>query len=177
MDEKDSVARYAPMITHLLLEADALQELSSRGGGPHIEHRWAAFMSAWNQLPEEVRNTYFSIALRERIMRSQIPAIADVSDVPPHAGINQVNVRAIVDRGRERDNYGEIRREVARRKRVNRGEEADVGEGRKAAPLVNYGSGLRQTRRGGATTIKAMAPIMEYNDIGDDPYVMRPKVQ
>ena len=71
----------------------------------------------------------------------------------------------------------EIKDTVARAKRVKRGEASGVGRGRKAAPLVNYGSGLRQTRRGGATTIKAMAPIMEYNDIGDDPYVMRPKVQ
>ena len=44
-------------------------------------------------------------------------------------------------------------------------------------PLVNYGSGLRKTRRGGATTIKPMAPVLEFNEAADDPYVMRPKVQ
>ena len=45
------------------------------------------------------------------------------------------------------------------------------------APLVNYGSGVRQTRRGGARTIQGMAPILEFNEAADDPYVMRPKVQ
>ena len=93
------------------------------------------------------------------------------------------------DRRRRRDepdyDRGEELRKIQadrRRKRdqLNSGnvaDSSDVGEGKKATPLVNYGSGLRQTRRKGATTIKAMAPIMEYNDIGDDPYVMRPKVQ
>ena len=106
--------------------------------------------------------------------RNQRPAIVDV---PPFSGLNRVDVMALGDR----DIEGEISRNVsnARRRKLqlSRGDEADVGEGRKATPLVNYGSGLRKTRRGGATTIKAMAPIMEYNDIGDDPYVMRPKVQ
>ena len=45
------------------------------------------------------------------------------------------------------------------------------------APLVNYGSGVRQTRRGGARTIQGMAPILEFSEAADDPYVMRPKVQ
>ena len=43
--------------------------------------------------------------------------------------------------------------------------------------LVNYGSGVRRTRRGGARTIQGMAPILEFNEAADDPYVMRPKVQ
>ena len=43
-------------------------------------------------------------------------------------------------------------------------------------PLVNYGSGLRQTRRGGARTIQGMAPILEFNEAADDPYVMRQQV-
>jgi hypothetical protein len=37
---------------------------------------------------------------------------------------------------------------------------------------VNYGSGLRQTKRGGRVTIKSMPSIMEYNEMADDPYVM-----
>jgi hypothetical protein len=45
------------------------------------------------------------------------------------------------------------------------------------APLVNYGSGMRQSRRGGARTIQGMAPVLEFNEAADDPYVMRPKVQ
>ena len=44
-------------------------------------------------------------------------------------------------------------------------------------PLVNYGSGVRQTRRGGARTVQGMAPILEFNEAADDPYVMRQKVQ
>jgi hypothetical protein len=38
--------------------------------------------------------------------------------------------------------------------------------------LVNYGSGLRQTKKGGRITIKTMAPVMEHNEMADDPYVM-----
>ena len=45
------------------------------------------------------------------------------------------------------------------------------------APLVNHGPGVRQTRRGGARTTQGMAPILEFNEAADDPYVMRPKVQ
>ena len=44
------------------------------------------------------------------------------------------------------------------------------------APLVNYGAGVRQMRRGGGKTIKAMAPILEFNEAADDPYVMRQQV-
>ena len=45
------------------------------------------------------------------------------------------------------------------------------------APLVNYGSGMRQKRHGGARTIQGVAPILEFSEAADDPYVMRPKVQ
>ncbi len=38
---------------------------------------------------------------------------------------------------------------------------------------VTYGTGLRQSKKGGRVTVKGMAPIMEFNDVGDDPYVMR----
>ena len=53
------------------------------------------------------------------------------------------------------------------------------GEGRgqqalgKRAPLVNYGAGVRQMRKGGGKTIRAMAPILEFNETADDPYLMR----
>ena len=56
------------------------------------------------------------------------------------------------------------------------------GEGRgqqalgKQAPLVNYGAGVRHMRKGGGKTIKAMAPILEFNETADDPYVMRQQV-
>jgi hypothetical protein len=39
--------------------------------------------------------------------------------------------------------------------------------------LVNYGQGIRQSKKGGRMLVKGMAPIMEFNDVGDDPYVMR----
>lgn len=44
------------------------------------------------------------------------------------------------------------------------------------APLVNYGTGVRQIRRGGGKTINTMAPILEFNETADDPYVMRQQV-
>jgi hypothetical protein len=56
------------------------------------------------------------------------------------------------------------------------------GEGRgqqalgKRAPLVNYGAGVRQMRKGGGKTIRAMAPILEFNETADDPYLMRQQV-
>ena len=42
--------------------------------------------------------------------------------------------------------------------------------------LVNYAPGVRQSKRGGAKTIRAMAPILEFNETADDPYVMRQQV-
>jgi hypothetical protein len=39
--------------------------------------------------------------------------------------------------------------------------------------LVNYGQGIRQSKKGGRVLVKGMTPIMEFNDVGDDPYVMR----
>ena len=58
------------------------------------------------------------------------------------------------------------------RSRIKRGRGVQM-----TAPLVNYGSGVRRTRRGGARTIQGMAPILEFNEAADDPYVMRQKVQ
>jgi len=162
-----------------------------------LQRIWDAFMAELDKLPPgtkkdwfykrfqvpfekkiQRRNQYPALENRKAPRRNQRPAIDDDDDVPPYSGLNRVNVKAIANRGIP----GEISRSVAKVKQQkklqrSRGDDADVGEGRKAAPLVNYGSGLRQTRRGGATTIKAMPPIMEYNDVGDDPYVMRPKVQ
>ena len=59
---------------------------------------------------------------------------------------------------------------------------ASSGDGRrqqalgKQAPLVNYGAGVRQMRKGGGKTIRAMAPILEFNETADDPYLMRQQV-
>jgi hypothetical protein len=39
--------------------------------------------------------------------------------------------------------------------------------------LVNYAPGVRQSKRGGGKTIQAMAPILEFNEAADDPYLMR----
>ena len=45
------------------------------------------------------------------------------------------------------------------------------------APLVNYGAGVRQMRRGGGKTIQGLAPVLEFNETADDPYVMRQQVR
>ena len=45
------------------------------------------------------------------------------------------------------------------------------------APLVNYAPGVRQMRKGGGKTIRPMAPILEFNEAADDPYVMRQQVR
>ena len=42
--------------------------------------------------------------------------------------------------------------------------------------LVNYAPGIRQSKRGGGNTIRAMAPILEFNETADDPYLMRQQV-
>ena len=39
--------------------------------------------------------------------------------------------------------------------------------------FVSYDQGIRQSKKGGRMLVKGMAPIMEFNDVGDDPYVMR----
>ena len=46
----------------------------------------------------------------------------------------------------------------------------------KPLALVNYASGVRQSKRGGGKTIRAMAPILEFNEAADDPYLMRQQV-
>ena len=74
--------------------------------------------------------------------------------------------------------------QVQRRRRLHRDDtpHASSGEGngqqtlKKQAPLVSYGAGVRQTGRGGGKTIKSMAPILEFNETADDPYVMRQQV-
>ena len=42
---------------------------------------------------------------------------------------------------------------------------------------MNYGAGVRQMRKGGGKTIRAMAPIPEFNETADDPYLMRQQVK
>ena len=74
--------------------------------------------------------------------------------------------------------------QVQRRRRLRRNDipAASSGEGRgqqaleKQAPLVNYGAGVQQMRKGGGKTIKGMAPILEFNETADDPYLMRQQV-
>ncbi len=46
---------------------------------------------------------------------------------------------------------------------------------RRQAPLMIYGSGVREIRRGGGKTIAELAPVLELNEAADDPYGMRPK--
>jgi hypothetical protein len=53
-------------------------------------------------------------------------------------------------------------------------EKTNVGAG---APLVNYHPGVRQSKRGGRATISGLAPVLEFNEMADDPYVMRPPIQ
>ena len=75
--------------------------------------------------------------------------------------------------------------QVQRRRRLHRDDTppASSGEGRgqqaleKQAPLVNYGAGVRQMRRGGGKTIQGLAPVLEFNETADDPYVMRQQVR
>lgn len=47
----------------------------------------------------------------------------------------------------------------------------------KQSDLVNYGDGLRQAKKGGRATIKGMEPILEHNEMADDPYVIRQPIQ
>ena len=51
--------------------------------------------------------------------------------------------------------------------------EKELNQGSGLRSLVNYGQGIRQSKKGGRMLVKGMAPIMEFNDVGDDPYVMR----
>ena len=75
--------------------------------------------------------------------------------------------------------------QAERRRKLNRNDtpSASSGEGRghqaleKQAPLVNYGAGVRQMRKGEGKTIRAMAPILEFNEAADDPYLMRQQVK
>jgi hypothetical protein len=39
--------------------------------------------------------------------------------------------------------------------------------------LVNYAAGVKQSKRGGGKTIQGLAPILEFNEAADDPYLMR----
>ena len=47
----------------------------------------------------------------------------------------------------------------------------------KQSDLVNYGDGLRQAKKGGRAMIKGMEPILENNEMADDPYVIRQPIQ
>ena len=42
--------------------------------------------------------------------------------------------------------------------------------------LVSYAPGVKQSKRGGAKTIQGLAPVLEFNEAADDPYVMRQQV-
>jgi hypothetical protein len=72
--------------------------------------------------------------------------------------------------------------QAQRRRRLHRDDPpyagpASSGDGRgqqaleKQAPLVNYGAGVRQMKKGGGKTIRSMAPILEFNETADDPYL------
>ena len=173
----DSAEEIMPKIAAILMASQAVQDA---GREPSLQEVMRALWAA----PEDVRNAYLLQLFGERFGQAvervnetraltnespameegnQTPAITDAPRGSRVWGMNQVEQSP-------RDIWGDIQQTIDKARRGKRG-------GRKAAPLVNYGSGLRQTRRGGPTTIKAMAPIMEYNDVGDDPYVMRPKVQ
>ena len=39
--------------------------------------------------------------------------------------------------------------------------------------LVSYAPGVKQSKRGGARTIQGLAPVLEFNEAADDPYLMR----
>ena len=42
--------------------------------------------------------------------------------------------------------------------------------------LVSYAPGVKQSKRGGAKTIQGLAPVLEFNEAADDPYLMRQQV-
>jgi hypothetical protein len=42
--------------------------------------------------------------------------------------------------------------------------------------LVSYAPGVRQSKRGRGKTIQGLAPVLEFNEAADDPYLMRQQV-
>ena len=42
--------------------------------------------------------------------------------------------------------------------------------------MVSYAPGVRQSKRGGGKTIQGLAPVLEFNEAADDPYLMRQQV-
>ena len=47
---------------------------------------------------------------------------------------------------------------------------------RTAKKPVSYAPGVKQSKRGGARTIQGLAPVLEFNEAADDPYLMRRQV-
>jgi hypothetical protein len=47
---------------------------------------------------------------------------------------------------------------------------------RTAKKPVSYAPGVKESKRGGAKTIQGLAPILEFNEAADDPYLMRRQV-
>jgi hypothetical protein len=113
-------------------------------------------------------------------IRAIMPASSSSYAVMPH-GMN--NVR-LPEQSESAGPSVLTKIQAQRRRRLHRDDTppSSSGEGRgqqalgKQAPLVNYGAGVRQTRKGGGKTIRAMAPILEFNETADDPYLMRQQV-
>ena len=64
-----------------------------------------------------------------------------------------------------------------RRRRVQRHDPPQSSSRGQEAPLVNYAPGVRPSKRGGAKIIQGLAPVLEFNEAADDPYVMRQQVR
>jgi hypothetical protein len=47
---------------------------------------------------------------------------------------------------------------------------------RTAKKPVSYAPGVKESKRGGGKTIQGLAPILEFNEAADDPYLMRQQV-
>ena len=67
--------------------------------------------------------------------------------------------------------------QVQRRRRMHRDDAPQSSSGGQQAPLVNYAPGVRPSKRGGAKIIQGLAPVLEFNEAADDPYVMRQQVR
>ena len=170
-----------------------------------VQRRYREFMEQFNKLPSHMRDAYLlevftkgmkkKLAKNTRQFRLEDARPRYLDDAHTSAtrgrssvyGLNDVNQHSLPP-GSSRDTRAEIKQRVqaARRRRMQNDPniaDPSSSEGpsqqvfRTPSRLVSYGPGLRQSRRGGAQTIQGMAPVLEFNEAADDPYVMRPKVQ
>ena len=168
-----------PLLAGITNDAQEASESESTAERNDHMRKVQAFM---NRLSPQVREEFLAKVRSRGPRRRALEAPMQQQKALPW-GLNQVALPASSSTATKEQLLKKI--QVQRRRRAQRdaysGDVSSSEGGAKAlAPqptLVNYHPGVRQSKKGGRATIKGMEPILEHNEMADDPYVIRQPIQ